>query len=231
VSTEGAPIQLGDVLVRFTGRAEGDLGHAGAWVEVDEVLPEVASRRRTVLDRPWSWVRQVHGDTVVRVDTPGGGAGQVGDALVAAERGPALAILTADCAPIALAADNGLYGAVHAGWRGLLAGVIDRAVDELRTLGARDIQAALGPCIHPECYEFSAADLHTVAERLGDGVRSRTAAGTPALDIPAAVRSALEQAAVALVHDVGVCTACSADHYSYRARGEAARQAMVVFSP
>ena len=143
--------------------------------------------------------------------------------------GPALAILTADCAPVALAADDGLYGAVHAGWRGLLAGVVERAVDELRVLGAGDIRAALGPCIHAECYEFSAADLDAVAARLGDGVRATTATGTPALDIPAAVAAALAEAGVDLAHDTGVCTACSPDHFSHRARGEAARQAMVVY--
>src|SRR5438552_16297246 len=93
----GQPVDLGDVLVRFTSRAEGDLGHAGAWVEVDEILPEVAARRRAVLDRPWSWVRQVHGSGVVVVDQPGVGAGQVGDALVDAAPGPALALLLAGC--------------------------------------------------------------------------------------------------------------------------------------
>jgi YfiH family protein len=230
VTSEGASIRLGDVLVRFTGRTEGDLGHAGAWVEVDEVFPDVAARRRAVLDRPWSWVRQVHGDNVVMVDGLGGGAGQVGDALVASVRGPALAILTADCAPIALAADNGLYGAVHAGWKGLLAGVIERAVGELRARGAKDVRAALGPCIHAECYEFSEGDLDAVVARLGDGVRGRTGTGTPALDVPAAVASALERAGVELVYDAAVCTACSPHHFSYRARGEAQRQAMVVYS-
>src|SRR5438045_8201314 len=94
-------VALGGVWATFTGRPEGDLGHAGTWVEVDEINPDVAARRHAVLDRPWSWVRQVHGNGVVVVDAPGAGVGQVGDALVASAPGPALAILTADCAPIA----------------------------------------------------------------------------------------------------------------------------------
>jgi YfiH family protein len=228
--TPGA-VSLGAVLVRFTGRTEGDLGHAGAWVEVDEVSPAVAARRRAVLDRHWTWVRQVHGAGVVEVEREGEGAGAVGDAIVATAPGPALAILTADCAPIALVGDNSMYGAVHAGWRGLVAGVVERAVDTLRASGARHVTAALGPCIHPECYEFSAADLDTVAARLGEPLRGRTASGGPALDIPAAVRAALDAVDVDLVHDAAVCTACSSAHYSYRARGESARQAMVVYSP
>jgi YfiH family protein len=225
---EGVP--LGHALVRFTGRAEGDLGHAGAWVEVDGVLPEVAARRRAVLDRPWSWVRQVHGDGVVVVARPGDGAGAVGDALVAVKPGPALAVLTADCAPVALAADNGMYAAVHAGWRGLSAGIIGRAVEALRARGAQRIDAALGPCIHAECYEFSPDGIDVVAALFGEKVRGQTAKGTPALDIPAAVAVALDEAGATLVHDADACTACTPGYFSHRARGEAARQAMLVYA-
>src|SRR5947199_60357 len=90
-------------------------------------------------------------------------------------------------------------------------------------------RAVLGPCIHPECYEFSAADLDTVAAGLGDGVRALTADGRPALDVPAAVTMALKQAGVVQLDDVDVCTACSDDYFSWRARKEPARQAMVVW--
>ena len=56
-----------------------------------------------------------------------------------------------------------------------------------------------------------------------------TSDGEPALDMPAAVRAALAAADVELVHDAGVCTACSSDYFSHRARGEKERQAMVVW--
>lgn len=224
-------IDLGGARVRFTGRAEGDLGHGGAWVAVEDVDPAVAARRRAVLDVPWSWVRQVHGDAVVVVDRPGGGAGETGDAVVAAAPGPALAILTADCAPIAMVADNGVYAAVHAGWKGLQAGVLQRAADTMRAMGAESIAAVLGPCIHAECYEFSEADLAPLAAALGDGVRGVTASGAPALDVPAAVRAVLADAGVELVGDVDICTACSPDHYSYRAAGDMARQSLIVHRP
>jgi copper oxidase (laccase) domain-containing protein len=140
-------------------------------------------------------------------------------------------VLTADCAPLALASDEGIVAAVHAGWRGLVAGVIDRTAERMRALGATDVVAALGPCIHAECYEFSARDLDEVAAELGDGVRGVTAGGRPALDVPAAVRAGLERAGVRLVHDADVCTACSDGHYSHRARGELERQAVVVWRP
>jgi copper oxidase (laccase) domain-containing protein len=150
---------------------------------------------------------------------------------VTADADAVLAVLTADCAPIALASDEGVIGVVHAGWRGLVAGVVDAAAVAMRDLGATDVVAALGPCIHAECYEFSEADIDAVAAELGDDVRGVTAAGRPALDVPAAVRGALERAGVRLVHDADVCTACSSAHYSHRARAELERQAVVVWRP
>jgi len=185
-----------------------------------------------VLDRPWSWLRQVHGDAVVVVAAPGDGAGRDGDGLVSAAPGTALAVFTADCAPVALASPEGVIGVAHAGWRGLVAGVVERTADRMRALGAGEIMGALGPCIHAECYEFSEVDLDHVAGVLGDGVRARTAAGTPALNMQAAVAVVLGHAGVTLAHDAAVCTACAADDYfSHRARAESERQATVVWLP
>ena len=174
----------------------------------------------------------MHGDHVVVVDAPGAGAGEEGDALVSTDGAAALAVFTADCAPVALAGDGGVIGVAHAGWRGLVAGVIPRTVEQMRALGAGEITAALGPCIHAECYEFSPDDLDLVAAALGDGVRAQTAAGRPALDMQAAVAAALDGTGVALVHDAGVCTACAAgENYSHRARADTERQATVVWLP
>jgi copper oxidase (laccase) domain-containing protein len=91
------------------------------------------------------------------------------------------------------------------------------------------LEAVLGPCIHADCYEFGAADLDAVASRLGDGVRATTSEGSTALDLPAAVRASLAAAGVHRFQDVGVCTACSNDYFSWRARGELGRQALVVW--
>jgi len=203
--------RIGGADVVFTDRAAGDLGHAGEYVHA--VRPEVEARRRAVVDLPWTWLRQVHGDRVVVVDEPGGGAGQRADAAVTDRPGCALAILTADCAPVALIASDGVVGVAHAGWRGLVGGVLERTVQVMRAGGASDVRALLGPCIRPGCYEFGADDLAQVARRLGDGVRATTASGAPALDVPAAVRAALGRVGVVDVDDVGVCTACSLVHF------------------
>ena len=142
----------------------------------------------------------------------------------------ALAVMTADCAPLALTSSEGVIAAVHAGWRGLVAGVVQAAVAVMREQGAGQVEAALGPCIHAECYEFAEAELDQVAARLGAGVRAELPDGRSALDLPAAVRAALEEAGATLAHDVDECTACLGDRYfSHRARNETERQAMVVW--
>ena len=211
--------------VRFTGRAEGDMADPGGHD------PVVTGRRLALIDRPWTWLRQVHGAGVVRVTRPGEGAGQDADAAVSDVAGAPLAILAADCAPVAFFSPGGVIGGAHAGWRGLYAGVIEATVAGMRELGAGRVLAALGPCIHAECYQFGEADLNDLVNRFGPDVRAQDRNGAAALDLPAAVRIAVTRADAELVWDAGICTACSTDHWSWRARREAQRQAMVVWLP
>jgi copper oxidase (laccase) domain-containing protein len=149
------------------------------------------------------------------------------DAAVTAVRGLPLVVQTADCAPVALASDDAL-GVVHAGWPGLLAGVIEAAVARMRAIGHGVIRAALGPCVHADDYEFGRADLDRMVAALGPSVEARTRHGAPALDLPEAVRCALARAGVDDLTDVGVCTFASPDHFSYRRDGVTGRQALVA---
>ena len=220
-------LAIGPAQVAFTDRSDGDIGHGGAYVH--SVNYDVEARRRQLVDLPWTWLRQVHGDEVVHVAAPGDKAGSPADAAVTAQPGCALAVLTADCAPVALASPEGVVGVVHAGWKGALAGVLQRSVKELRALGATEVRAVIGPCIRSGCYQFGEHDLARLVDRYGPGVAARTADGDPALDLPAAVRAALAEQGVDAVDDVGLCTACSANHFSWRARREQQRQAAVVW--
>lgn len=224
-ATDGGVVALGPALVRFTAKGDGDMADRSG------SDPVVQARRRAVVDRPWTWLTQVHGADVVVVAGPGDGAGEPADAAVSVRSDVALAIVTADCAPVAFASPEGVVGVAHAGWRGLVAGVLEATVTAMRGAGARTIVAALGPCIHAECYPFGPSDLDMVAERLGAEVRGRSAAGQPALDIPRAVRLVLRRVDVDVVVDAAVCTACSVDHWSWRARQERGRQASVVWLP
>ncbi len=141
--------------------------------------------------------------------------------------GRPLVVLTADCAPLVLACDDAVAVA-HAGWSGLLAGVVEAAVTRLRAVGHGPVRAALGPCIHPDHYEFGADDLARVVAAYGPQVAATTLDGRPALDLPAGVRAALTRVAVTDVHDLDVCTAASPDHFSYRRDGVTGRQALVA---
>ena len=179
----------------------------------------------------------MHGARVVDVTEPGGFAGAEADAAVTAHDGVVLCILTADCAPISFTSPEGVRGVAHAGWRGLADGVIGATVEAMRAKGATTVAAALGPCIHPSCYEFSPSDLDEVARRLGDHVRATTTTGRPALDLPGAVRWAIADAGAELVEDAAVCTACDVDGqgtprwFSHRSRQDEARQALVQWCP
>jgi YfiH family protein len=193
--------------------------------------PVVDRRRRAVVDVPWTILQQVHGARVVVVDQPGAQHGAPADAAITSMRGAALAVLTADCAPVALGSPEGITGVVHAGWRGLRAGVIESTVTAMRRLGATRVEAVLGPCIHPCCYPFGEDDLFAVASRFGDDVRAVDSSGHPALDVPTAVRSALHAVGAVLVGDADTCTGCSSRHWSWRKGGGARRQATVAWRP
>ncbi len=82
--------------------------------------------------------------------------------------------------------------------------------------------------MHPADDEFGRADLDRLVARLGPSVVARTCHGTPALDVPAAVRAALVRAGVDDLEDVDVCTFASADHFSHRRDGRTGRQALVA---
>jgi copper oxidase (laccase) domain-containing protein len=141
-----------------------------------------------------------------------------------------VAVQVADCAPVALLAPAGLVGVAHAGWRGLVSGVVEATIDAMRSAGGTELVAVLGPCIRPSAYEFGESALAQVEHRLGPTVRSTTDRGTPALDVPAAVEAALGQRGVPLVAVLGGCTAAEATRrWSHRARSDAERQAMVAW--
>lgn len=162
------------------------------------------------------------------VTHPGEHAGAAADAAVTATPGCVLAVRTADCAPVVLLG-RAAVGVVHAGWRGLEAGVVAAAVEAMAALGDPPPVAHLGPCIRPGCYEFDGPELAGLVARFGPAVRGTTTWGTPALDLPAAVRAALVVAGVDEVHDDAGCTACDGRWFSHRARAEPGRFATTAW--
>jgi hypothetical protein len=205
-----------------TDRDAGDL-------EVDGQTAALARRRAAVTSHPWTWLRQVHGADVITVTAPGEQGGTSADAAVTAVTGAALAVHTADCAPVVLVAESGAIGVAHAGWRGLASGVVAATVDAVAELAGGAVSAVVGPCIHAECYEFGQDDLDVVVAAVGPEARGVTAGGGPALDLPAAVGAALARAGVVDVAVDARCTSCDEGRYSHRARGDRGRQALVAW--
>ena len=194
----------------------------------------LADARALIAPGPWTWLRQVHGATVVVVGEPGQHAGAAADAAVTAVPGAVLAVNTADCAGVLLAGPSPtgvVVGAAHAGWRGLYEGVLESTVEAMRDLGAREVHWRLGPCISPARYEFGESDLDLVASRHGDVVRASTPDGAPALDLRAGVAAALSAAgALGPASPVVACTASDPRYYSWRARRDSGRQSAVIWS-
>ncbi len=150
------------------------------------------------------------------------------DALVTRDPGRALVVLGADCLPVLLwRRDRPGVAAAHAGWRGLVAGVVEGAVAALGDAGATG--AAIGPGIGPCCYPVSTEVRDGFAARFGSGV-----VRGEAVDLAAAARCALVAAGVPAgeVRTLAACTRCDAERfYSHRRDGEAAgRHAGVVWA-
>lgn len=102
-------------------------------------------------------VHQVHGavvDLVTRLHPRRNGPDPKADAVVTDDPSVMLAIRTADCVPILFASEDGrIVATAHAGWRGVVAGVVPATVAAMAALGAKGIVAAIGPCISGEAFE------------------------------------------------------------------------------
>ncbi|MFC8568137.1 peptidoglycan editing factor PgeF [Streptomyces sp. NPDC057245] len=165
------------------------------------------------------WMNQVHGADAVVVDAPWGDrpVPRV-DAVVTAERGLALAVLTADCVPVLLADPvAGVAAAAHAGRPGLVAGVVPAAVRAMTGLGADParIVARTGPAVCGRCYEVPEA-MRADVSAVVPAAHAETSWGTPALDVSAGVHAQLEDLGVRERAQSPVCTRESQDHFSYR---------------
>lgn len=193
----------------FLDRAESASGLADAVARAGAALP---------LDVP----RQVHGTRVV---SAGPGERPEADGLVVAMPGRLVGVVTADCAPVLLLhRDRRTAAAVHAGWRGAAAGVVEAGLAALG--GAAGVEAAIGPTVGPCCYEVGPEVRAAFEARTGTVTAAAWSAsprpGTLRLDLRRAVALLLEAAGVTSVATLGPCTACTPALCSYRRDGSGA---------
>lgn len=161
-----------------------------------------------------SQATQVHGDVVVDAGLP---ADTKADALVATVAGDAVGIRVADCVPILLAARSGHVAAVHAGWRGVVNGIIGKAIARLEDANhgasASSYIASVGPHIGPCCFEVGPE----VVPQLGEAFVDRRVGDKAFMNLRRAVHAQLKAASVTVIDDVGECTKCHpTEYHSFR---------------
>jgi YfiH family protein len=196
--------------------------------------PEMLSVRREVLRNNLPaeplWMKQVHETRCVRAEESH--ANVQADASIASSPGHVCVVLTADCLPILLCDDKGsVVGAVHAGWRGLAAGVIEATIREMTVPGER-LMAWLGPAIGPTAYEVGTEVMaeFTVSDPGAGASFSPKPNGKWLCNLYALARRRLQSVGVTRIYGGDLCTYSDRNRfYSYRRDGTTGRMASLIW--
>jgi YfiH family protein len=172
---------------------------------------------------------QQHGARVVEAEPTGivsaGAVFEQCDGLWSDKPGQAMALVTADCLPLALVRLDGPSALclLHVGWRGLLAGIVEKGV---RALGDGPLAAVVGPGIGPCCYEVGEEVVRPYAAVFGEEI-----VGDGRLDLWTAAERALYEAGCDTVDRTDLCTACDPElFFSHRRdKGRTGRQGIIGY--
>lgn len=224
-------LELNGATVLYTARdggvsegpyAELNLGlHTGDDPEAVSANYDLLAVATGLARQDLAWGRQVHGAHVRALREPPSDDERAEEADGQATRLANVApmVLVADCLPVALSTGDGV-AMLHAGWRGLAAGVLERGVATLRGLGARgDLHAAIGPGAGRCCYEAGEEVHAAIGHSVGRNV-----------DLKAAAAERLRALGAGDVTDVAICTICDERYFSHRrSGGVTGRQAGVAW--
>jgi polyphenol oxidase len=176
------------------------------------------------------WLRQVHGTRVVNAAIVEAGA--TADAAMCSQRGVVCAVLTADCLPVLLADTAGrCVAAIHAGWRGLAAGVIEQTAMAMGRPG-ESLLAWLGPAIGPSVYQVGdeVRDTFIAHNRQAASAFVPGPDGGWFADLYELARQRLAACRVTAVYGGGYCSFTDAERfYSYRRDGATGRMATLIW--
>ena len=229
---------------RRGGRSRGPLESLNMSYDVGDdpaSVGENESRVLKTLNRSALYLpKQIHSARVISPDrTVASGVirGEKADAVSTGLARVAVGVLTADCVPVLIGSlDGGAVAAVHAGWRGLVGGVIAAAVDDFigRGMSPGGLAAFIGPAIGPCCFEVGedvARHFRNHFDESGDILFENTFSKAK-IDLPAAAKSKLREAGLEEenIYFARRCTACEKKaFFSYRqSRGRTGRQLSAI---
>lgn len=176
------------------------------------------------------WLRQVHG--IVAVDAGQEAKTEAADAAIARRPGAVCVVMTADCLPVLLCDRRGsVVGAAHAGWRGLLGGVLESAVTAM-AVAPGELRAWLGPAIGPRCFEVGTEvrDAFVARDPTASDAFVATGPDKWLCDIYLLARQRLAQSGIGAISGGGTCTFTeSARYFSYRRDRTTGRMASLIW--
>lgn len=233
------------VLAAFTERTGGVSQGAFASLNLSyssgDDAERIAENRKRLVEGlgcgPFALGGQIHGADLVEVTSRLAGAGFDGpegvipgcDGMWTDEPGRALAIATADCVPVVFAEEGGggRIAGVHAGWRGVAAGIVGRAAslfdDPTR------VRVAIGPAAGVCCYEVGPEVIEAVSAQVPGGAVVDERGGRHFLDLVASIRRILVPAGMREIEDAGLCTITERERFfSHRRDGPCGRQLAVA---
>lgn len=210
------------------------------WIAADWSAPVGIMAGTTLRDSHFEmpaepqWLNQVHGTRVVHWGSPDFKKGPPdADAIVSDQPGSLCVVRTADCLPILLCASDGSeIAAIHAGWRGLAAGIIDATLEAMRT-PARDLMAWFGPAISQQAFEVGTE----VRESFGswgdtDAWFQLNERGRLQADLFGLAEARLREIGVSALYGGDLCTYKNPERfYSYRRDGETGRLLSFIYRP
>lgn len=230
---------------RMGGKSRGHCESLNLSFSVGDNYHDVLANRRTVAKAigvnisDWVLAQQVHRSSVWEVGKLERGRGgrdswsalPRSDALVTAEGGIALGVLTADCLPLALVSpEPKAIAMIHAGWRGMLCGVVENSILRLEKIAkckSEEILGVVGPHIASCCFEVGPQVAEKFMERFGSECVIGDDEDTTKLDLGKACLSELEGLGVRRENTFvsEICTCCDPSYFSFRcAGGETGRQ-------
>ena len=221
------------VTLRTGGMSQGAFSSLNPALHVNDKLKNVLNNRKTLsamLDLPSEpvWLEQVHGNRVIKAGLRT--QPEQADASYSEQTGVVCAVMTADCLPILLTNTEGTkIAAIHAGWKGLLAGVVRQTV---KALEASNIIAWLGPAIGPDCFEVGSEVKNAFVNKsdlFAAGFKQKNQNKYLA-DIYQLATIELATMGVTQVYGGGFCTVTDKERfYSYRRDGETGRMATLIW--